>query len=111
MRKGSIDPTAQSKDLFSASSELEQFASFDDLVQAIGGINQLYAYASISGFRVGSEIISDPIHSNGLGCTNSSSATKCTPRSINSDGVVTAVENLLGLFDGEFYMQWLRDVL
>ncbi len=101
----------RAKLLFTMASELEKFVKFDELVQLVGGRNHLYVYAVITGFRVGSEIISQPIKSNGFGCANSSKAESCIPRSVNADGVLNSVENLLGINDGEFYMQWLRDVL
>ena len=105
------DPLKQSKLLFEVAAQLEKIVKFHELVELVGGRNHLYVYASITGYRVGSEILSQPIKSNGFGCANSSTSHICTPRAVNADGILNSVENLLGINDGEFFMQWLREAL
>jgi hypothetical protein len=88
-------------------SDLEQFATFDDLIHLSGGVDQtsqpinMYAQAMITGFRVGSETLSDPIASNTFGHVDPD----------QTGGPMDAAQQILGIDDGEFQAQWLRDHL
>lgn len=82
-------------------SALERFTTLDDLVQLVGGPDHIYVSSSISGFRVGSETLSDPIKSNTLGRQDRA----------NPEGVLSSAQQIMGVDNGEFKMQWLRDKL
>ena len=86
---------------FELVSDLEQFASFDDLVAAIGGADNIYISSKLDGFRMGSEELSKPLSSNSFGI----------PDRVYPSGPLDAAANLLNLDNGEFDMLWLREVL
>lgn len=95
------DPTKQGADVMSAFSDLEQLLSFQQFTALVGGVQNLYLSAQITGFQVGSETLSNPINSNTLG--------QADP--LNPAGVLATVEQLLGINDAEFQMQWIRSFL
>lgn len=99
-RSGLKDPSNQAINMYNLASDIEEFLDFKDLVTLVGS-DHLYVYSTINGFRIGSETLSDPIRSYTLGRADAD-----TP-----DGILDAVENILGLDDGEFKMQWIRGVL
>lgn len=99
-RNARLDAGNQAINLYNLVLDLEQFVQFKDLVQLVGA-DHMYVYSTINGFRIGSETLSDPIRSNTLG--------KVDPN--NPDGILDAVEQILGVDDGEFKMQWIRGVL
>jgi hypothetical protein len=103
-RKGEKKIQDQANDEQEIISNLEKFVTFGDLVNLVGengNSQRLYVSSNLNGFRVGSEILSDPISSNGFG----------SAPSLYGDGIVNFIEQKLGINDGEFFMQWLRDVL
>jgi hypothetical protein len=55
----------------------------------------------ISGFRIGSETMMDPIYSNTLGTLNPD----------NPTGVLDSAQQILGIGAGEFGAQWFRNHL
>jgi hypothetical protein len=99
-RGGRLNSANQAIDIYNIALDLEQFLSFKELVDLVG-VNHLYVYSTINGFRIGSETLSDPIRSNTLGQVDAD----------NPDGILDAVEQILGIDDGEFKMQWIRGVL
>jgi hypothetical protein len=71
---------------------------FPDLKNLIGE-NNLYVYGSIDGYREKSEILNDTIYSNSIG-------------KIGSDkwqGPLQVVRDMIGISDGEFTGDWLRE--
>jgi hypothetical protein len=99
-------------DILEAAGNLEQFVSFPDLVRLIGGTNNLYVYSNITGFREGSEIVSNnPINSNSYGSCHNPNGQPCSSSNPVPNGVLDEEEGILGIQDGEFKAQWLRDVL
>jgi hypothetical protein len=91
--------TSLAMDAFSTA---EQIFEFQDLAQILGGPNNFYMTAQLSGFREGSETVSQPIpasQSAGLQDPNFPS------------GVLSSLQNALGIDDGEFKDQWLRGQL
>jgi hypothetical protein len=95
------DSTKQAKALFAMVSDLEQFATFTDLVRLVGGSGNVYIQSQITGFREGSETLSNPISSNTFG----------TPDLYNPNGVISTVQSILNIDSGEFNMEWLRSFL
>lgn len=100
-RQGVKDPLAKAQLQLAIVSSLEQFADFATLVKTAGGLDNIYMNSEIQGFRVGSETLSEPIFSNAFG--------KADP--FMPEGVLSSVENTIGILDGEFDFQWLRDFL
>jgi hypothetical protein len=105
--KKSTNNVLQAEAILEILSDLEQFASFDDLIQLSGGSDptgqpiNMYAQGMITGFRVGSETLSDPIPSNTYGHVD--------PNQVG--GPMDDAQQILGIDDGEFEAQWLRDHL
>lgn len=100
-----IDQCAKSKndeDIASCNVELFDdllsYLKFSDFKQLIG-IDNLYVYGTMDGFRQHSEILNDTIYSNTVG--------KIGSRQWN--GPLDIVRELLGLSGGEFSGSWLRD--
>jgi hypothetical protein len=99
--KTARNPNDIAKAMFDMAYNLEALLPFTELVQKVGGPQNLYMYAVLSGYRVGTEIVSNPIISQGYG----------TAPDKYSDGVLSWLENRLDMNDGEFYIQYLRDFL
>lgn len=101
-KKGKFkDVSDQGKKAMAVVSDLEQFVTFNDLVTIAGGTSNIYVNAVINGFREGSEEISNPINSNNFGTQDP------------NGNIVDSVESLpqVNLQNGEFDVQWLRDIL
>lgn len=98
--KGVANDLNRSTVIFSAMTNLESFMDFPSLVNLVGAQN-MYVNSEIDGFRVGSETISDPIVSNALGIADP----------VAPEGVANNAETALGVEDGEFKVQWLREIL
>ena len=82
-------------------SNLERFIDFNDFIQIVG-VDNLFLYSSVDGYRDGSEVKNGPIYSHTYGHVPNHDA----------DGVVNTQQGILGIKAGEFNMQWgLRDVL
>jgi len=71
------------------------FKDFHKLI----GVDNLYVYGSIDGFREKSEILNDTIYSNSIGKIGSK----------QWSGPLDVVRELLGLSEGEFSAGWIRD--
>lgn len=71
---------------------------FADFIKILG-LNNIYVYGTIDGFRQKSEILNDTIFSNTLGKIGSK----------QWNGSLDVVRDLLGLSGGEFFGTWLRD--
>jgi hypothetical protein len=99
--KDSRSLTDLAKDDFAMAYNIEQFAPFKELVNIVGGAQNIYLYAVLSGYRVGTEVFSNPISSAGFGHSPD----------LYGDGVLTFEENRLDMNDGEFWVQYLRDFL
>ncbi len=100
-RQGIQDPGEQATAVFNIASNFEQFSDFSDFVKWVGGPSNFYLTSVISGFREGSENLSTPVYSNTLGQTDNQ----------NPNGVIDSAESILGMGDGEFEAQWIRDTL
>ncbi len=101
-RDGSDDPTDHSQALARMASHLEEFADFADFLGAVGGANHIYIYSNYTGFKTASEISSQ---------VPNTSYTFGKVDSPYPNGILSAVESILDVSDGEFYLQWLREVL
>lgn len=105
--KGSATSVAEAEAVLNIFTNLEQFVSFDELVEMSGGRDStgqpknMYLQSMISGFRVGSENLSQPISSNTLGHINPD----------QRGGPLDSAQQILGIDDGEFEAQWVRDHL
>ena len=100
------DPTLERKvasDTLELVSELSQFVSFTDLVTMVGGPGNIYVSGMINGFYDGSEE-SGPIQSTGTYGTGAVD-------NPNPSGVLDSAQQILQIPDGEFKLQWLRDIL
>jgi hypothetical protein len=95
------DAVAEAKIMFQIATNLEQFASIDDFIAAVGGVKQIYINSSISGFETKAERARIDISSNTLG-------TKPRER---PQGILQDVQNALGIESGEFQLKWVRDTL
>jgi hypothetical protein len=93
--------TKQAKALFAMVNDLEQFVTFTDLVNLVGGSQNLFVQSQITGFREGSETLSNAINSNTFG----------TPDPYNPSGIINTVQQILNIDSGEFNMEWLRSFL
>jgi hypothetical protein len=92
----------QGKAGMTVASDLEQYVTFTDLVNIVGGPLNIYMNAQITGYRDGSEeSSSNPISSNNFGTADP------------VGGIVDAVESEknVNLQNGEFDVQWMRDIL
>lgn len=95
-----VDETASL--MMKALSEAEQVLEFQDLISLLGGPSRYYLSAQVSGFRQGSETMSQPIPSmNSPGVQD-----RTFPQ-----GVLSYLQQLLGIDDGEFKNQWIRGQL
>ena len=86
------------KCLLELAQNLEKSLEFKDFKQLIG-IENIYIYGQIQGFRQDSETLVEPINSNTIGHIGS--------RQWN--GPVEAVREILGLQNGEFTGSWMRE--
>ncbi len=107
IRKGETDKVKSARQIMKLASHLEQFTDFDDFMSSIGGENNLYLASSIKGFRTGSEVKIDQEK------TIITARTKGLADLNFPNGVIDSLQdpNILGVGDGELYMQWLRDIL
>ena len=78
--------------------ELLENLTFNDFKTLIG-VNNLYVYGSVDGFRQKSEILNDTIYSHTIGKIGSK----------EWNGPLDVVRDLLGLSGGEFSGNWMRD--
>lgn len=78
--------------------DLLTYLKFNDFKQIIG-INNLYVYGTMDGFRQNSEILNDTVYSNTVGQIGSK----------EWNGPLDVVRELLGLSGGEFSGSWLRE--
>lgn len=101
-KKGFTDPKKQAAAVLKIFSKLEQFSNFNDITQLIGGTANFYMTGQITGFREGMETQSVPIQANTFGTP---------PTDNNPTGILNYLENKLGMNDGEFDMEWLRQNL
>lgn len=105
--KDSATSVAQAEDALQIFTNLEQFVTFDELVDLTGGKDatgqpkNMYLQSNLSGFRVGSENLSQPIPSNTFGHVNPN----------QPGGPLDSAQQILGVDDGEFEAQWVRDHL
>ncbi len=94
--------TQLDEDLASCDVELVEqlFAdlNFEDF-KTIIGLNNLYVFATMDGFRQNSEILNDTIYSNTIGKIGSK----------EWSGPLDVVRELLGLSNGEFSGSWMRE--
>jgi hypothetical protein len=95
------DPRRDPAAMLKAIDALEKFVEFPELVRMAGGPDQIFMRSLITGFRTGSETLSDPIVSNSMGQVDP----------VNPGGVLSTAQGILGIGDGEFDFQWLREVL
>jgi hypothetical protein len=72
--------------------------NFEDF-KTIIGLNNLYVFATMDGFRQNSEILNDTIYSNTIGKIGSK----------EWSGPLDVVRELLGLSNGEFSGSWMRE--
>jgi hypothetical protein len=101
-KPGKRAPDRRGKDIMKLLSSAEQFTGFKELVDLIGGDQNVYVSAMLTGYRTGQESKSDELDSNTFGHSPA----------VNTNGPVDGVQQtILGIDDGEFKMQWLRDVL
>jgi len=101
LQESGVDQMQLAKLEFEMISDLEQFASFEDVVNAVGGPDNIYVTSKLDGFRMGSEELSKPLTSNSFG----------TADRIYPNGPLDAAESILNMDNGEFDMLWLREVL
>jgi len=80
---------------------LEQIVSFSEFVGLVGGKQNVYMYAVLSGYRQGTEVKSDPLLSREFG----------TKPALYADGIINYLEQRLGINDGEALGQFIRDYL
>ncbi len=105
-QKGGNDVATQAQLTFQVVDNLEQLISLSDLASLSGGADNIYINATITGFRSGIEIpagtdLTAPITSNSYG----------KPDPYNPTGVLSTAQEILGIQDGEFDMQWIRNKL
>jgi len=100
-QKGEKDVRRAATLILEAVTRAEEIADFRDFVVLVGGSHNIYLSSTIKGYHIGSEKLSEPIYSNAYG----------TPDEFSPSGVLDVIEKILGIADGEFKMQWLRDVL
>ncbi len=98
---GVTDPVENAKLMFKIVSNLEGFSDFSELVQLSGGASNLYLNSSITGFRNASEVLSLPFTSSSYGKVDPNFPT----------GIIDNAQTVLDISTGEFYQQWLRDIL
>jgi hypothetical protein len=110
-KQGDSDPAKVAKAEMESARWLQQMVDFPTLVRLSGGANNLWVSAQITGYRQGSEQASDPMLSQTYGACIQPDFLHCSPGTAVPSGVVDIVEQLLGVQDGEFRMQWLREVL
>ncbi|MBC96840.1 MAG: hypothetical protein CME63_03765 [Halobacteriovoraceae bacterium] len=80
--------------------QMKKDLEMDDFIHMIG-IDHLYIYGVINGFRTDSEILNEPIRSHTLG----------TIKSKYWNGPVERVKEILGVQSGEFNGFWMRETL
>ncbi len=106
-QKGIANSSDEATSVLKIFSGLEHFASFKDLVTLTGGVDStgqpknIYLQSMLSGFREGSENLSQPILSSTFGHVNPD----------QTGGPLDSAQQILGIDDGEFEAQWLRDHL
>jgi hypothetical protein len=108
-RKGIKNVVDLNKTILEITSNLEAFVDFNELQGIVGGVNNIYVSSQLSGFREGSEQMFKA-NSDGTPATVDSN-TKGLKDKSNPSGVVDGAQNILKVQTGEFYMQWIRDVL
>lgn len=85
-----------------ASFEAEKVFDLADIVELVGGIKRIHLSAQISGFREGSETLSQPL---------SSLESPGEPDEVYPQGVINFVQQSLGIQEGEFFSKWTRSTL
>lgn len=91
---------SKSRCLLELAEKLEKHLEFDDFKKIIG-LENLYVYGQINGFRKDSETLIQPVNSNTIGNIGSK----------HWNGPVEAIRSILGLQSGEFHGSWMRETI
>lgn len=91
---------SHAKCVLELSKKLVRDLQFEDFLSLVG-LENIYVYGGINGFRKDSEILNDPIPANTIGKI----------RDRNWNGPLERVKEIIGIQGGEFHGKWIRESL